>query len=250
MSAVQCLHQRAIRIVSLCALTILMLTWLAPDASRAAEKIDLSELSGPLADNGLPENWKFLKFPSIANQTNYDVVSDEMYGPVFRARSTSAAGGIARSVSADLKTTPILNWIWKIDATIPDSSLTSASGDDFPVRVMVSFAPYGSNPQQGENKILCYVWAANEPLDSFHVNPIHDHILTVVASSGNRQRGSWVRISRNLIEDYRRIFSEEPGKVAGLVLMTDSDNTKSSTQAWYGPIWLSSDGYSSRTLAR
>ena len=250
MSAVQWLHVSAIRLLHLSTYSVLALILLTPDAGRAAEIIDLSELSGPLAENGLPENWSVLKFPSIASQTKYDVVSDQIYGPVFRARSTSAAGGIARAVSVDPQTNPILNWIWKIDEIIPDSSLTRVSGDDFPVRVMVSIAPYRSNPQKGEDKVLCYVWAANEPIDSFHVNPVHTQIMTVVATSGNRQRGSWVQVSRNLVEDYRRIFSEEPGEIKGLVLMTDSDNTKSSTQAWYGPIWLSIDGDSNHRLDR
>jgi hypothetical protein len=73
------------------------------------------------------------------------------------------------------------------------------------------------------------------------INPIHSNIQTFVAASGNERRGDWIAMSRNLVNDYRVAFSEEPGTITGLVLMTDSDNTGSEARAWYGPIWLSSD---------
>lgn len=249
MKSVHCRSRRGIRSRLHYFIVAVALTWLSA-AVQAKETIDLSGLTGPLDTNDLPANWHYLKFPSIANQTRYNVVSDELYGPVIRARSSSAAGGIARSVSADPLIYPILNWMWKINETIPDSSLTSQDGDDFPVRLMISFAPSRSKPQNREEKVLCYVWATNEPVESFQVNPVHAHVMTVVAASGNRQSGSWVQMSRNLVKDYQNVFSEEPGLITGLVLMTDSDNTKSSAQAWYGPVWLSNDGYPDRSVDR
>jgi hypothetical protein len=83
------------------------------------------------------------------------------------------------------------------------------------------------------------VWATDESVGSIAVNPMHSHIRTVVAASGSDQRGTWLEMSRNIVVDYLQAFSEEPGTITGVALMTDTDNTGSRALAWYGPVWLS-----------
>jgi len=43
---------------------------------------------------------------------------------------------------------------------------------------------------------------------------------------------------RNIRIDYKNAFGEAPGALIGIGLMTDSDNTQSQVQAWYGAIQL------------
>jgi hypothetical protein len=61
----------------------------------------------------------------------------------------------------------------------------------------------------------------------------------IVIRSGNKHAGKWMYEKRNIIEDYRRAFGEEPGKITGIAIMTDTDNTGESASAWYGDIKLS-----------
>ncbi len=211
---------------------------LAPIGALAVDRIDLSGLTA-VEHNQLPEHWQPLTFPSIAAATSYKIVDDAVYGPVIFADSLSGAGGIARSISVDPEKYQILNWSWKIENTLPGSSLIHKSGDDFPVRLMISFATNDLVPKNSRDNILCYVWASEESIDSIAVNPIHNHIMTVVAASGNTHSGTWLELSRNIVDDYRRAFSAKPGRITGVALMTDSDNTRSETRAWYGPVWLS-----------
>ena len=192
-------------------------------------------------DGRLPQDWRVLRFPSISAATSYEVIQDSVYGKVVEAQSTESAGGIGRSLTIDPRKYPILNWSWKIADIISGSSLSDKSGDDFPVRVMISFKSPSTRSRGLKDNILSYVWATTEPVGSVAINPIHGNIQTFVAVSGNEQRGNWIEMSRNLVEDYRLAFSEEPGFITGLVLMTDSDNTGSEAHAWYGPIWLSRD---------
>ena len=192
-------------------------------------------------DGRLPAGWRLLTFPSISAATRYEIVPDPVYGQVVEAHSTSGAGGIGKSLSIDPRNYPILNWSWKIADTISDSSLSLRSGDDFPVRVMISFKSDGTSRRGLKDNILSYVWATTGSVGSVAINPIHKNIQTFVAVSGSERQGDWVEMSRNLVEDYRAAFSEEPGTITGLVLMTDTDNTGSEAHAWYGPIWLSSD---------
>lgn len=204
----------------------------------AIDRIDLSGLAG-VEGKQLPQHWQKLNFPSISGATSYQVVDDPVRGPVIRAQSSSGAGGIVRSISANPQQYPILNWSWKIEKTVDGSSLVDEGGDDFPVRVMISFKVEGRGGFKGlRDNVLCYVWASEDAIGTIAVNPIHRHIMTVVASSGNNQSGDWLDLSRNLAEDYKRAFSEEPGMITGVALMTDSDNTGTEALAWYGPVWL------------
>jgi hypothetical protein len=45
---------------------------------------------------------------------------------------------------------------------------------------------------------------------------------------------------RNLYADYKRLFAVEPPRIAGIALMTDTDNTGESAVAYYGDIVLRS----------
>lgn len=60
----------------------------------------------------------------------------------------------------------------------------------------------------------------------------------IAVQSGPTQVGQWLEERRNLIEDYRKCFGEDPGKAGAVAIMTDTDNTGEEAVAWYGPIRL------------
>jgi hypothetical protein len=58
----------------------------------------------------------------------------------------------------------------------------------------------------------------------------------IVASSGAAGVGSWQELSRDVADDYRRAFGEEPGRMFAYGLLSDTDNTGETVEAWYGEI--------------
>lgn len=48
----------------------------------------------------------------------------------------------------------------------------------------------------------------------------------------------WLACERDVGADDRQVFGEEPGRLIGVAVMTDSDNTQSQARAWYGPVGL------------
>jgi hypothetical protein len=50
----------------------------------------------------------------------------------------------------------------------------------------------------------------------------------------------WITEKRNVREDYKKAFGEEPTMISGLAIMTDTDNTGESAIAWYGDIVFTS----------
>jgi hypothetical protein len=46
----------------------------------------------------------------------------------------------------------------------------------------------------------------------------------------------WVDEERNIYEDYKKAFGEEPPMINGVAIMSDTDNTKEQATAYYGDI--------------
>jgi hypothetical protein len=47
---------------------------------------------------------------------------------------------------------------------------------------------------------------------------------------------NWVEEVRNIYQDYKKAYGEEPPLISGVVIMTDSDNTKESAISFFGDI--------------
>ena len=81
---------------------------------------------------------------------------------------------------------------------------------------------------------LIYVWANKYPVGTVIPNPHTKRVEMVVAVSGADQVGKWVTLSRNVVDDFKRAFGEEPGLMTD-VGIPDTDNTGASVDAWWRP---------------
>ena len=70
-------------------------------------------------------------------------------------------------------------------------------------------------------------------------NPYTDRVKMIVIESGSDQAQQWLSEKRNILQDYRDIFGEDPPHISGVAIMTDSDNTGEAATAWYGDIVFS-----------
>ena len=67
-------------------------------------------------------------------------------------------------------------------------------------------------------------------------NPFTDRVKMIVVESGAENLNTWVGQQRNIYEDYKQAFGEEPPMISGVAIMTDTDNTRESATAYYGDI--------------
>ena len=83
---------------------------------------------------------------------------------------------------------------------------------------------------------LSYIWENRQPVGTL----IHSHHTgrskMIVAESGKEKLGKWWEESRNVYEDFKRAFGEEPGRITAVVIMTDTDNTGTTAVGYYGDI--------------
>ena len=192
----------------------------APSASPAPEiqvgRFSAGDLSG----------WKDQVFKGKTSYTLED--------GVLKAHSVKAASGLIKKLSIDTRKYPKLSWSWRIDHTLKREDIKSKKGDDFAARVYVVF------PRTffWRMRAINYVWANKMAKGSEAPSPYTANSIIIALETGDDKAGVVLQEERNIYEDYKRVFKEEPPLLGGVAIMTDTDDTQDEATAWYGDITL------------
>ena len=170
------------------------------------------------------------------------------------ATADASASMLRKAVRVEPADLGRLSFSWKVPALIAGADMAVREADDAPVRVLLAFEGDRSRFSARDALLselaravtgepmpyatLMYVWSRERPSGSVIVNPRTDRIRKLVVESGPRQLNLWLDYERDVRADFERVFGEPPGALVGLAIMTDADNTRSTAQAWYGPVRL------------
>jgi hypothetical protein len=199
----------------------------------------------------LPEGWHEQVMRRDLPHTRYEVAQRDDRR-VLHAVSDGGASGLRCDVGIDPQATPWLAWAWRIDSVDLRATVAADPLDDAPARLMLAFDGDTSSlplrDQMFQEMVeavtgyavpfatLIYVWDGQAPPESIFRNPRSDRIRYLVVESGGRNTGRWLNYRRNVVDDYRRVFGDEPGRIRGIGVMTDSDDLKTHSEAWYADI--------------
>ncbi len=92
---------------------------------------------------------------------------------------------------------------------------------------------FDGEPFHRNTPFLMYVWAGNETVGNVYPSPYTKKAATIVLRSGDVDSGDWIMEKRDLSADFERYFGRPAGRVTGVALMVDTDNTDSETTAWF-----------------
>lgn len=179
-------------------------------------------------ENGLSSRWEVKQFKG---ETTYRVV-EEGSNHVLRAESHASASGLIYRSSYSLKDYPVLTWRWKVENTIMRGDETTKAGDDYAARVYVIFPRWIPILTRSIN----YIWANKLPKGKYVGNPFYAKAVMVAVESGSGNAGKWITEQRNVYEDFKMVFGEEPPRAGAIAIMTDTDNTGESATAYYDDI--------------
>ena len=85
---------------------------------------------------------------------------------------------------------------------------------------------------------LMYVWENRFGPETLLHSAFTGQVKMIVVGTGWDRIGTWKTFQRNYVDDYRRAFGAEPGRLVGVGIMTDTDNTGEAVEAFYGDIVL------------
>ncbi len=195
--------------------------------------------------------WRATKLPKVPRETRYSLV-DDAGTTVLRAEADASMSGLSQGVRIDPKVNPVIEWRWKVSGVLAKSAFGTKAGDDFAARVYVLFdydiakLPFGTRmklkigrsmygeavPAAG----LCYVWDSKAPVGTTAWSAYTDRLRMIVVTSGTAQAGQWVTVRRNVAEDFKAAFGDDPPAISGVAIATDTDNTGEAVTAWYGDV--------------
>jgi hypothetical protein len=174
----------------------------------------------------------------FSRETHYAIDQVEG-GSVLRASSQSSASGLIRRQRIDLQQYPFLNWRWKVDNRLPPRDETTKNGDDYPVRLYVVV---GGGLLFWRTKSLNYVWSRDVAKGSTWANAFAERNVIMLSLRDTQDAtGVWHQEKRNVLEDIQRHLGSDIRYIVGVAIMTDTDNTESSVESFYGDIYFSTE---------
>ena len=171
-----------------------------------------------------PSGWEVRK---DAGKQVYNV-QEEGGRRFLHAHSKGLGIQAAKQYEWDLNAHPVLAWTWR-PQEFPRGADEQHGKNDSPVAVYM-LVPYSrvTGP-----KAMKYIWSEKIPVGTrLHSNNGLTQVR--VLRSGADKLGQWVEERVNVRDDYLQSFGEkEVPKPAGIAVLTDSDDTRSSARGDY-----------------
>jgi len=191
----------------------------------AENSLTVADFSSAAVGGGIPTGWE-LKEKS--GKADFAVVKDGDVSAV-RFRSNNASFSLQKEVKVDLKQFPVLIWKWKVTKLPAGADFRKPKADDQAAQLFVAFT---------KSKSIVYIWDTNAPQGLMEdTTPVFFmHVKVVVVRSGPAETGKWIAETRNVYEDYKKLFGEEPPAVSGMRLQINSQHTGTSAESYFADV--------------
>ena len=169
------------------------------------------------------------------NNTLYTVGSNEN-GNFLRAVADNAASGLGKEMKIDLNKTPFINITWKIEKDLAGIKENTKKGHDFAARV---FAVKKTGATPLSNRAINYVFSSNNEINFNSPSPYTKKSIDYVLASTKNNFNEWITVKANVKEHFKKFHNLDVNELDGLAIMSDTDNSKMKTIAYYQNIYFS-----------
>ena len=180
---------------------------------------------------------KVRKVRGADNKTVYTIGSNEN-GNFLKAVADNAASGLGKEIKIDLNKTPFINITWKIEQDLKGVREDTKKGHDFAARVFV-IKKTGATPLS--NRAVNYVFSSNSDVGKNWTSPYTKKSIDNVLASTKINLNKWVTVKANVKEDFKKFHDLDINELDGLAIMSDTDNSKMKSIAYYQNIFFSSN---------
>ena len=171
------------------------------------------------------------------NKTTYTVGTNEN-GAFLKSVADNAASGLGKEIKIDLNKTPFINITWKIEKNLSGIKENTKKGHDYAARVFV-IKKTGATPLS--NRAINYVFSSNNDVGSNWPSPYTKKSIDNVLSSTKENLNEWVTVKANVKDDFKKFHNLNVNELDGLAIMSDTDNSKMKSIAYFQNIYFSAD---------
>ena len=185
----------------------------------------------PEGKTGIPEGWKGQNWGS----PKYDFRIETVDGrKVLHLESDGDSSAIVKEVKVNVATWPIIEWTWRAVKLPAGGDARKSATDDEAAQLYVVFPRF---PSAVRSRVIAYIWDSTAPVGSVFKSEKTGTVTYVVVRSGPAELGKWLTERRNVLEDYKKIYGENPSEDVGVIsVLIDSNDTRSSAESFVGEI--------------
>jgi len=203
----------------------MMAVLLTASLAGAEDRLVIADFSAGVDGAGVPKGWQVKE---KSGKADLKVVKDgDVHAVLFRSTDTSFS--LQKEVKVDIKQYPVLSWKWKAVKQPTGGDFRRSKTDDQAAQLFLAFS---------KTRAIVYIWDTTAPqglMESTSPVPFMT-VKVVVVRSGPAELGKWVAETRNVYEDYRKLYGEEPPVVAGVRLQINSQHTETSAESYFADV--------------
>jgi hypothetical protein len=205
----------------------------ARSVAEGKEILMVSYFSEGMDEKGVPVGWS-LKSPGRSSKIDIEGENGNYF---LHMLSINDYFGLGKKISFDIRKYPYLSWQWKASKLPKGGDVRKRETDEQAGQIYVVFPKF---PAPVNTRSVGYIWDSQAPVGFSGTSTAYRRMKYVVLQSGPAKLNQWISEMRNVYEDYKKLFQEEPPNAGGIVLYINSQYTKSSAEIFYANIFFSS----------
>ena len=171
------------------------------------------------------------------NKTLYTIGTNKN-GNFLKSIADNAASGLGKEIKIDLNKTPFINITWKIEKDLSGIKENTKKGHDYAARVFL-IKKTGATPLS--NRAINYVFSSNNDVGLYWPSPYTKKSIDNVIASTKNNLNEWVTVKANVKDDFKKFHDLDVNVLDGLAIMSDTDNSKMKSIAYFQDIYFSAD---------
>ena len=171
------------------------------------------------------------------NKTIYTLGINEN-GNFLMSVADNAASGLGKEIKINLNKTPFINITWKIEKDLSGIKENTKKGHDFAARV---FVVKKTGATLLSNRAINYVFSSNNEVGSNWPSPYTKKSIDKVLASTKNNFDEWITVKANVKDDFKRFHNLDVNELDGLAIMSDTDNSKMKSIAYFQNIYFSTE---------
>ena len=199
----------------------------------AADVVPIEDWSSyAVGTKGIPPGWQKQRWGSPSY--DFTVIENDRQ-KALHLKSAGDSSTISKEIKGKvtLKETPILEWSWKAVALPRGADSRQKETDDQAAQLYVTWPRF---PEAVRSRIIGYIWDTTAPAGSTIKSQKTGTVTYIVLRSGEAELGKWVTERRNVREDFKKVYGEEPDDPSIVSFGIDSDDVKGSAESFMGAI--------------
>ena len=195
--------------------------------------LTVDRFQGGINADGIPLGWKLEKTPGPSSKY---AIEREKEDHLLRLLSVNDGFGLRKEMTFDIRQYPYLSWWWKAMQLPRGGDIRKKETDDQAGQIFVVFPRF---PSLVNSRSMGYIWDTQAPKGLAGTSSAYNKAKYVVLQSGAEKLNQWVFESRNVYEDYKKYFQEDPPPVGAVLIYINTQHTQTPAEICFTEIFFS-----------